>query len=233
MTTPKTSLNKYPKEESKAPTFLPDFLTCLFQVDANQPHDRIKFHIVDCLKRHGFQAFAEYHVSEIIRIDSNGRRREGRLDFYANRGSTEIVGEIDRSMPLKKSVQKCSKYPNALKLFVLRSNKIEHSKTREKLKDIKNYLVIDLKRHKIILKEGLAMTMRKELFSERVSAGNRTYFFDVKESVDGAKYLVINESKKVGETHEHNRVMVFEEDILAFNNGLKKAVKFISEKSTE
>ncbi len=74
---------------------------------------------------------------------------------------------------------------------------------------------------------------RKELFSERVSAGNRTYFFDVKETVEGAKYLVINESKRVGETHEHNRVMVFEENILAFKNGLGKAVKFILEKSIE
>jgi len=76
-------------------------------------------------------------------------------------------------------------------------------------------------------------TERKELFSERVSRGNRTYFFDVKESVEGTKYLVINESKQVGETHEHNRVMVFEEDVLAFNNGLKKALKFIFEKATE
>ena len=72
---------------------------------------------------------------------------------------------------------------------------------------------------------------RKELFSERVSTGERTYFFDVKESVEKAKYLVISESKQVGGTHEHNRVMVFEEDILAFNNGLKKAVKFIIERS--
>ena len=76
-------------------------------------------------------------------------------------------------------------------------------------------------------------TDRRELFSERVSRGNRTYFFDVKESVDGTKYLVISESKKVGDTHEHNRVMVFEEDILAFNNGLNKALKFIFEKATE
>ncbi|MBU4320348.1 MAG: DUF3276 family protein [Thermodesulfovibrionales bacterium] len=78
------------------------------------------------------------------------------------------------------------------------------------------------------------MTIKKnELFSERVSAGNRTYFFDVKESVEGSKYLVISESKRVGETHEHNRVMVFEEDILAFSNGLKKTLNFILEKSTD
>lgn len=68
---------------------------------------------------------------------------------------------------------------------------------------------------------------KKELFSEKIRAGSRTYFFDVKESASGSKYLVINESRKVGQSHEHNRVMVFEEDILSFNEGLKKAVDFM------
>lgn len=71
---------------------------------------------------------------------------------------------------------------------------------------------------------------KKELFTERVFTRNRTYFFDVKESVDGTKYLVISESKKVGNSYKHNRVMVFKEDISAFNNGLEKALKFILEK---
>lgn len=66
-------------------------------------------------------------------------------------------------------------------------------------------------------------TEKKELFSEKIRAGSRTYFFDVKESANG----VINESKKVGESHEHNRIMIFEEDILSFNEGLKKAVDFM------
>jgi len=70
---------------------------------------------------------------------------------------------------------------------------------------------------------------RRELFSEKVLAGSRTYFFDVKESVDGKKYLVINESKgEVGkESYEHRRVMVFEEHILAFHKGLEKALEFM------
>ncbi len=70
-------------------------------------------------------------------------------------------------------------------------------------------------------------TAKKELFSERVKAGSRTYFFDVKEASTGAKYLVINESKKVGESHEHNRIMIFEEDIPSFTEGLQKVVGFI------
>jgi hypothetical protein len=71
---------------------------------------------------------------------------------------------------------------------------------------------------------------KKELFSESVRAGTRTYFFDVKESSEGTKYLVISESRKMGETRERSRVMVFEEDILSFTEGLKKAASFIVKK---
>jgi len=67
---------------------------------------------------------------------------------------------------------------------------------------------------------------RKELFSQRVSAGSRTYFFNVKESADGMKYLVISESRQVGAgSYEHNRVMVFPEHLGAFNEAFNKAVE--------
>jgi hypothetical protein len=71
---------------------------------------------------------------------------------------------------------------------------------------------------------------RRELFSESVRAGTRTYFFDVKESSEGSKYLVISESRKLGDTKERSRVMVFEEDILSFAEGLRKAVDFMVKK---
>lgn len=69
---------------------------------------------------------------------------------------------------------------------------------------------------------------RKELFSEKISAGSRTYFFDVKESTDSTKYLVISESR-LGEEkrYEHSRVMVFEEHLPAFCNGLGNAFQFL------
>ena len=66
---------------------------------------------------------------------------------------------------------------------------------------------------------------RKALFSERVFAGSRIYFFDVKEATDGAKYLVIDESRHgEGDSYTHNRVMVFEDNIAIFMEGLMKAV---------
>jgi hypothetical protein len=67
--------------------------------------------------------------------------------------------------------------------------------------------------------------IKKALFSERVFAGSRTYFFDVKEAADGTKYLVIDESRHTeGDAYEHKRVMVFQDNLAKFMEGLTKAV---------
>jgi len=64
----------------------------------------------------------------------------------------------------------------------------------------------------------------KEIFSEKVTAGSRTYFFDVKESDQGARYLVISESRQTGSTFEHHRVVVFEEHLEKFSEIFDQAV---------
>ena len=68
---------------------------------------------------------------------------------------------------------------------------------------------------------------RKELFSEKVQAGSRTYFFDVKESREHVKYLVISESRQTDTGYTHDRVMVFEENLESFSAGLDKALTFL------
>jgi len=68
---------------------------------------------------------------------------------------------------------------------------------------------------------------RKELFSQKVRAGLRTYFIDIRESKENSLYLVISESKAVGSEYEHHRVMIFEEDIEAFIEGVDKTIDFI------
>jgi hypothetical protein len=67
----------------------------------------------------------------------------------------------------------------------------------------------------------------KEIFSEKVVTNRRTYYFDVKETREGAKYLVIGELTQVGSELERHRVMVFEESLDSFMDGLDKAVEFI------
>jgi hypothetical protein len=68
-----------------------------------------------------------------------------------------------------------------------------------------------------------------EIFSEKVFGGRRTYFFDVKETKDSSKYLVIGELTQVGDDLERHRVMVFEENLESFRAGMEKAIEFIRE----
>jgi hypothetical protein len=60
-----------------------------------------------------------------------------------------------------------------------------------------------------------------------VTGGSRSYFIDVKESKEGTRYLVISESRRSGEGHEHERVMIFEENFQAFANALDAAFEFL------
>ena len=71
-----------------------------------------------------------------------------------------------------------------------------------------------------------------EIFSEKVVTSRRTYYFDVKETKEGAKYLVIGELTQVGSELERHRVMVFEESLDDFMEGLDKAVDFILNSET-
>ncbi|MBW6515709.1 MAG: PUR family DNA/RNA-binding protein [Candidatus Cloacimonetes bacterium] len=71
----------------------------------------------------------------------------------------------------------------------------------------------------------------KELFTLRIAAGNRNYFFDVKESSNGTKYLEIKESKKTESTFERHRIIVFQEHLSDFAHGLTKSIDFIDDKA--
>jgi hypothetical protein len=65
---------------------------------------------------------------------------------------------------------------------------------------------------------------QKELFSVKVTAERRKYFFDVKMNKDGQYYLVISE---INSRNERSRVMIFEETIEEFEEGLQKAGEYI------
>ncbi|SFU42085.1 Protein of unknown function [Pustulibacterium marinum] len=54
----------------------------------------------------------------------------------------------------------------------------------------------------------------EDILSTKFQAGNRTYFFDLKITKDGDRYLKISESKRTGETEfERHQIIVFEEGI--------------------
>ncbi len=76
------------------------------------------------------------------------------------------------------------------------------------------------------------MENKNELFNFKVRAGSRTYFFNVKEAKTGNKYLIINESKfkKEGE-YERQNIIIFEENLEGFRDGLDKAINFAKDKN--
>jgi hypothetical protein len=75
--------------------------------------------------------------------------------------------------------------------------------------------------------------MREELYSQAISAGKRKYFFDVKETKAGDKFIVIAESRKIFDnntgnfTFEKNKMFLYKEDFEKFQRGLTNAISFI------
>src|SRR5690606_8022642 len=64
-----------------------------------------------------------------------------------------------------------------------------------------------------------------ELFTDKVTKGNRTYFFDVKRSENGSLYLSVSESKRTDDGFEKHKILIFEEDIKDFKKLFNRAVK--------
>ena len=73
----------------------------------------------------------------------------------------------------------------------------------------------------------------EELYSQAIPAGKRRYFFDVKETRGGDKFITITESRKLfdnntGEVYfEKNKLFLYKEDFDKFRQGLDNAFKFI------
>lgn len=71
---------------------------------------------------------------------------------------------------------------------------------------------------------------KKQIFSERVSAGKRTYFFDVRESEKGTKYLMISETRLAENgSRERQRLMLFQNTVPGFVGTLNKALELMKD----
>ena len=81
--------------------------------------------------------------------------------------------------------------------------------------------------------EGNKDNNRKEIFSERVRAGKRTYFFDVKATRSNDYYLTITESKRRykddGYTYEKHKIFLYKEDFNKFMKALNTTVDHVKE----
>lgn len=74
---------------------------------------------------------------------------------------------------------------------------------------------------------------REEVFSKAVKAGKRTYFFDVKETKQGERYITITESKRKFDngdgtfSYEKHKIFLYKEDYSKFKNALDGVINFV------
>jgi hypothetical protein len=70
-----------------------------------------------------------------------------------------------------------------------------------------------------------------EIYSQRVRAGKRTYFFDVKSTRSNDYYLTITESKRRykddGYVYEKHKIFLYKEDFDKFIEALKETVDHV------
>lgn len=69
----------------------------------------------------------------------------------------------------------------------------------------------------------------KTLFTEKVSAGKRTYFLDVKENHQGTQIFKLTESRKNNGEFIRHSIMVFQEDFDKIFEALEKIKQYIAE----
>ena len=74
---------------------------------------------------------------------------------------------------------------------------------------------------------------KEEIYSKRVRAGKRTYFFDVKATRSQDYYLTITESKKRfkddGFFYEKHKIFLYKEDFNKFVDALTNCVNHVKE----
>ena len=75
---------------------------------------------------------------------------------------------------------------------------------------------------------------QEEIYSQRIKAGKRTYFFDVKATRGRDYYLTITESKRKLRdddtfSYEKHKIFLYKADFLKFVDALQDAVEYVRE----
>lgn len=82
--------------------------------------------------------------------------------------------------------------------------------------------------------ENFESQEKEEIFSKRIPAGKRTYFFDVKATRGNELYLTVTESKKRLRDdgsffYDKHKIFLYQEDFDKFMDGLNEAMAYIQE----
>ncbi len=74
---------------------------------------------------------------------------------------------------------------------------------------------------------------KAEIYSQRVRAGKRTYFFDIKSTRSNDYYLTITESRRRykddGFFYEKHKIFLYKEDFNKFINALQETIGHVKE----
>ena len=76
-------------------------------------------------------------------------------------------------------------------------------------------------------------TRKEELYSQAIPAGKRRYFFDVKETRGGDKFITITESRRLFDNntgefyYDKNKIFLYKEDFEKISKALGDAINFI------
>ena len=76
---------------------------------------------------------------------------------------------------------------------------------------------------------------KEELYSQVIPAGKRRYYFDVKETRGGDKFVTITESRKIFDNntgefyYDKNKIFLYKEDFEKFQNALSGVIGFIND----
>jgi hypothetical protein len=72
---------------------------------------------------------------------------------------------------------------------------------------------------------------KAEIYSQRVRAGKRTYFFDVKSTRSNDYYLTITESKRKFKddvySYEKHKIFLYKEDFVKFLDALQGTIDYV------
>lgn len=72
------------------------------------------------------------------------------------------------------------------------------------------------------------MSQQDDLWSERLSVGRRTYYFDVKRAEKGDLYLLITETKiRRKDQYDRQRLFIDEVDAKAFGEQVQEAIRML------
>ncbi len=87
--------------------------------------------------------------------------------------------------------------------------------------------IICLNKKKMMQEENYNRDSQEEIFSKRVRAGKRTYFFDVKATRNNDYYITITESKR-SKFDDGNfikmKIHLYKEDFNKFSDGLAETI---------